>query len=135
LNPTDVPLYNLTMGKDKETKHKAKKAKVEEKKRKVESGSDEENASDNESSDTSIEEDKERPEVNKLSKNEAGEPFQTIEGTRRVTIREFKGKTYIDIREYYEKDGKLLPGKKGISLSVSAYNNFKKAMETLEKHL
>lgn len=34
-------------------------------------------------------------------------------GTRRVTVNEFKGKTLINIREYYVNDaGKTLPGKK-----------------------
>ena len=33
-------------------------------------------------------------------------------GKRRVGISEFKGKTMINIREYYEKDGESLPGKK-----------------------
>lgn len=30
-----------------------------------------------------------------------------------VTVREFRNKPYIDIREFYEKDGDFLPGKKG----------------------
>lgn len=33
-------------------------------------------------------------------------------GTRRATINEFKGKWMVNIREYYEKDGRMLPGKK-----------------------
>lgn len=32
--------------------------------------------------------------------------------TRRVQINEFKGKQLIDIREFYEKDEQMLPGRK-----------------------
>lgn len=39
---------------------------------------------------------------------------------RVLTISEFKGKTYVNIRDYYEKGGKLLPGK-GISLTVDQW--------------
>ena len=35
-----------------------------------------------------------------------------ISNSRRVTISEFKGKRMVSVREYYEKDGKHLPGKK-----------------------
>ena len=37
---------------------------------------------------------------------------------RFVDVRDFKGQTLIDIREYYDAGGELKPGKKGISLNL-----------------
>ncbi|XP_050346751.1 RNA polymerase II transcriptional coactivator [Nymphalis io] len=45
------------------------------------------------------------------------EPTWVLQGKKLVKIREFKGKVYVDIREFYEKNGELLPGKKGISMT------------------
>ncbi|CAJ2641474.1 unnamed protein product [Trifolium pratense] len=36
---------------------------------------------------------------------------------RKVSVRIWQGKVWVDIREFYDKDGKQCPGKKGISLS------------------
>ena len=41
-----------------------------------------------------------------------GEIFWELSGKRRVGVSEFKGNTMVNIREYYEKDGGMLPGKK-----------------------
>ncbi|KAI8872914.1 hypothetical protein GQ42DRAFT_107812, partial [Ramicandelaber brevisporus] len=50
--------------------------------------------------------------------NEQGEQYFDLGGMKRVTIRKFKGKQYVDIREFYtDKDGSVKPGKKGISLN------------------
>ncbi|XP_011180368.1 RNA polymerase II transcriptional coactivator [Zeugodacus cucurbitae] len=50
--------------------------------------------------------------------NSSGNPNGpwTIEKMRQVRINEFKGHKMVDIREFYEKNGEVLPGKKGISL-------------------
>jgi hypothetical protein len=44
-----------------------------------------------------------------------------------VQVREFKGKTYVDIREYYVDKNTMetKPGKKGISLSCEQYQKLK----------
>jgi hypothetical protein len=41
-----------------------------------------------------------------------GDVFWKISNLRRITISSFRGKNMINIREYYEKDGQELPGKK-----------------------
>lgn len=38
--------------------------------------------------------------------------YWEISGKRRLQLSEFKGNTMVGVREYYEKDGKALPGKK-----------------------
>ncbi|XP_059486431.1 RNA polymerase II transcriptional coactivator [Neocloeon triangulifer] len=65
----------------------------------------------------------------------ADEPTWALEKMRYVKIREFKGKVYIDIREFYEKDGKELPGKKGISMSAQQYQKFKSIIPEIDEEL
>ncbi|KAM3964099.1 LOW QUALITY PROTEIN: single stranded-binding protein c31A [Aphomia sociella] len=58
------------------------------------------------------------PEKTKMgSRTDDKEPTWVLQGKKLVKVREFKGKVYIDVREFYEKGGELLPGKKGISLT------------------
>ncbi|KAF3907629.1 hypothetical protein AA313_de0205290 [Arthrobotrys entomopaga] len=52
---------------------------------------------------------------------------------RRVTVSEFKGNVLVSVREYYEKDGKCLPGKKGISLSLDQFNQLIRVLPALEE--
>lgn len=42
-----------------------------------------------------------------------GVPFFQISKNRRVSVRSFGGKIIVDIREFYVKDGKQMPGRKG----------------------
>ncbi|KAL5982749.1 hypothetical protein ACLOJK_016825 [Asimina triloba] len=37
-----------------------------------------------------------------------------ISKNRRVSVRSWQGKVVVDIREFYMKDGRVLPGKKGL---------------------
>eukprot|EP00696_Hemimastix_kukwesjijk_P007088 gnl/Hemi2/18984_TR6279_c0_g10_i1.p1 gnl/Hemi2/18984_TR6279_c0_g10~~gnl/Hemi2/18984_TR6279_c0_g10_i1.p1 ORF type:complete len:129 (-),score=42.84 gnl/Hemi2/18984_TR6279_c0_g10_i1:87-443(-) len=53
-----------------------------------------------------------------------GEGF-SIGGMRRISVQQFRNKPLVSIREFYEKDGKLMPGKKGISLSVEQWQQVK----------
>jgi Transcriptional Coactivator p15 (PC4) len=56
-----------------------------------------------------------------------GEPSWHLGRERYVKVREFKGKTYVDIREYYVDKNTMetKPGKKGISLSCEQYQKLK----------
>ncbi len=54
----------------------------------------------------------------------------------RISLTEYRGHKLIDMRVYYSDDaGQYRPTKKGVSLSVSLYADFKQAMQTLEKIL
>ncbi|CZT25780.1 uncharacterized protein RCC_11449 [Ramularia collo-cygni] len=54
-------------------------------------------------------------------KDDDGNAYWAISSKRRLQVSEFKGVTMVSIREFYEKDGKNLPGK-GISLPVEQFN-------------
>uniref|UniRef100_A0A914CQ03 Transcriptional coactivator p15 (PC4) C-terminal domain-containing protein n=1 Tax=Acrobeloides nanus TaxID=290746 RepID=A0A914CQ03_9BILA len=73
----------------------------------------------------------------KYQKNDEGAEMIPIGRDRFVTVREFKGKALVDIREFYEdkKDGKLKPGRKGISLSREQYIDLKGIMGEIDARL
>lgn len=54
-----------------------------------------------------------------------------ISPRRKVTISLFKGTPMVNVREYYEKDGKLLPSTKGLSLQADQWNACKVALQNL----
>lgn len=75
---------------------------------------------------------KEEEEV--VGKNQDGESFFALGPKRRITVRQWKGKPMVDIREFWtdSKDGQDKPGKKGISLSLDQWNTLKSLMPSID---
>ncbi|XP_073243364.1 uncharacterized protein [Porites lutea] len=67
------------------------------------------------------------------SRNEQGDFVFQLTDKRRVSVRDFRGKLYVDIREFYEKDGEYLPGKKGISLNVEQWEKLKDLINDIDE--
>ena len=62
--------------------------------------------------------------------NEQGEEFFDLTAKKRFTVRKWKGKVLLDIREFYESNGEMKPGKKGISLNLEQYKILRKLMKS-----
>ncbi|XP_076943623.1 RNA polymerase II transcriptional coactivator KIWI-like [Bidens hawaiensis] len=58
-----------------------------------------------------------------------------VSKNRRVSVRNWQGKVYVDIREFYLKDGKQMPGKKGISLSMDQWKELRAHVDEIDKAL
>ncbi|GAA5983227.1 hypothetical protein JCM10908_000203 [Rhodotorula pacifica] len=68
-----------------------------------------------------------------IQTNAEGDKFIELAKNRRATVRVFKGKTYVDIRETYEQGGETKPGKKGIMLNIEQWDRLKKAISTIDE--
>lgn len=68
-------------------------------------------------------------------KGDNGEFMFELSPMRFVTLSEFRGKTFVGIREFYEKDGKKLPGKKGISLTKEQWQKLKDKIDDIDNCL
>ncbi|KAJ5988289.1 RNA polymerase II transcriptional coactivator KELP [Penicillium waksmanii] len=64
-----------------------------------------------------------------------GDQYWEVSKMRRVTVSKFRGRTMVNVREYYEKDGQELPGKKGISLPVEQFAALVKLLPDIEQAL
>merc|ERR1712150_115635 len=56
-----------------------------------------------------------------------GEYWMNFGKRRRITLRKWRGTTYVDVREFYEdrNSGEMKPGKKGISFNLDAWEELK----------
>ncbi|OJD22428.1 hypothetical protein ACJ73_06226 [Blastomyces percursus] len=61
-----------------------------------------------------------------------GDIYWKISRLRRLTVSSFKGRTMVSVREYYEKDGQELPGKKGISMPLEQFNTMVQLLPNVE---
>ncbi|MFS8014983.1 putative transcription factor ssDNA-binding-TF family [Helianthus anomalus] len=78
----------------------------------------------------------------KASKTSGGEEEEDgsificeVSKNRRVSVRNWNGKVFVDIREFYLKDGKQMPGKKGISLSMDQWKELRAHVDEIDKAL
>lgn len=84
--------------------------------------------------------DGESPVKKKTKKKFVSDDTSTIEiceisKTRKVSVRMWQGKIFVDIREFYIKDGKQLPGKKGISLSLDQWEVLRNHIDEVDKEI
>lgn len=81
------------------------------------------------------EEPREEPkeEKKKPKKSAAGEYSFQLSKNRFASVSEFRGKVMVGIREFYEVDGELKPGKKGISLPLDQWKKLKESMDDIDE--
>ncbi|XP_037033001.1 activated RNA polymerase II transcriptional coactivator p15 [Bradysia coprophila] len=64
------------------------------------------------------------------------EPTWELGSKKFITIGDFKGKTYINIREYYtDAKGDVKPGKKGIGLNIEQWQNLCNSIDEVNQVL
>ncbi|CAK1367582.1 putative RNA polymerase II transcriptional coactivator [Cercospora beticola] len=70
-----------------------------------------------------------------MEKDKDGGVYWSIANKRRVQLTEFKGTLMVGIREFYEKDGEMLPGKKGISMTLEQFDAVLGVLPELEREV
>ncbi|XP_048584005.1 activated RNA polymerase II transcriptional coactivator p15 [Nematostella vectensis] len=101
------------------------------------SGSEEDSGSEQEEVKSKKKQKKEKPEASSSSgtKQDDGSYVFPLANKRQVTVRDFRGKVYVDIREFYEdkNSGDMKPGKKGISLPVDQWGKLKELIDDIDE--
>ncbi|XP_014231528.1 activated RNA polymerase II transcriptional coactivator p15 [Trichogramma pretiosum] len=135
----EVKQKSMPASKKRQLQEKEK----EKKKKKPKSESESEASEASEASDSEEEaKSKKRPKktnnkapAKKAKTNDDGETSWELGNMKFVTIRTFKGKLLVDIREKYmdKNSGDLKPGKKGISLNVENWKQFYDIVEEVNE--
>ncbi len=61
-----------------------------------------------------------------------GAIYFELDKLKQVCVKKFKGKSYVDIRTYYEKDGKVLPTQKGVCLNLEQWEQVKEYIVSID---
>lgn len=64
--------------------------------------------------------------------NAEGDKYVDLGKKKRATVRTFKGKVFLDIREYFGPDNDEKPGKKGISLHLEQWDTLKSNISAID---
>ncbi|KAF5836365.1 transcriptional Coactivator p15-domain-containing protein [Dunaliella salina] len=54
-----------------------------------------------------------------------------LSGKRKVSLSQFKGKTYVAVREFFLKDNQEMPGKKGLNMTPEQWDILKKGIPNI----
>ncbi|CAA0822953.1 RNA polymerase II transcriptional coactivator KIWI [Striga hermonthica] len=89
--------------------------------------------------DEALSEGDEPPKKSSRTENNSDDSDQIVvcelSKNRRVSVRNWQGKIVVDIREFYIKDGKEFPGKKGISLSMDQWKILKDHVDEIDQEV
>ncbi|GER30213.1 RNA polymerase II transcriptional coactivatorKIWI [Striga asiatica] len=89
--------------------------------------------------DEALSEGDEPPKKSSRTENSSDDSDQIVvcelSKNRRVSVRNWQGKLVVDIREFYIKDGKEFPGKKGISLSMDQWKILKDHVDEIDQEV
>lgn len=81
------------------------------------------------------EKDKPKKDASKSSISKEEDTMLQLSKMRYVSVSEFRGKKYVNIREYYEQDGDLKPGRKGIALNEEQWKKLKDHITEIDEQL
>ncbi|VEL08624.1 unnamed protein product [Protopolystoma xenopodis] len=73
--------------------------------------------------------------VSGRTKPSDGSQMIDLTGNKYISVREFKSRIYVDIREFYDSSGVLKPGKKGVFLNVEQWAALKKSISEVDNSI
>ncbi|KAM0840801.1 hypothetical protein ACQ4PT_046495 [Festuca glaucescens] len=74
-----------------------------------------------------------RQAAGKDDADDGGTVVAQISKNKRVSVRSWNGKVMVDVREFYVKDGKDLPGRKGISLTMDQWKILRDNIKAIDE--